>query len=140
MDDPVITAASAADLAGITYRQLDHWARKGWVVPTVDAGSGRSGRRLYAPTDVVRLAALRHFAQSRRNLSVIGPDIATVDIAGAAFLVLDQDDQLTSSTPDSLIAAIVTPGSYTVFDVRPVARSAGVRIEEAKAPKKRRSA
>src|SRR3954447_985281 len=79
-DEPGISALDAHALAGITYRQLDHWARQGWVRPSIDAGEGRSGRRLYSATDVVRLDLLRHLAVSRVNAAVAGPHVAELDV------------------------------------------------------------
>ena len=70
-----IVAGDAHGLAGISYRQLDHWARQGWVTPSVDAGEGRSGRRRYSADDVVRLDLLRHLAVSRVNPAVAGPRV-----------------------------------------------------------------
>jgi DNA-binding transcriptional MerR regulator len=64
----VITAPEAAELAGITYRQLDYWARRGWVAPSIDRGTGRAARRLYSADDVVRLAALGHFGRARADV------------------------------------------------------------------------
>ena len=74
-----IAAADAHLLAAITYRQLDHWARQGWVLPSVDPGKTRSGRRLYAVEDVVCLDLLRHLAESRVNTSVAGPIVASFE-------------------------------------------------------------
>ena len=68
-----IVATDAHFLAGISYRQLDHWARQGWVTPSVDAGEGRSGRRRYSADDVVRLDLLRHLAVSKVNPATAGP-------------------------------------------------------------------
>ena len=78
MDDPAggILAGDAHVLAGISYRQLDHWARLGWVMPSIDSGEGRSGRRLYSADDVVRLDLLRHLAVSRVNPAAAGPLVA----------------------------------------------------------------
>ncbi|MEO7745026.1 MAG: MerR family transcriptional regulator, partial [Actinomycetota bacterium] len=39
-----VTACAAA---GITYRQLDYWARTGLVEPTVRGASGSGSQRLY---------------------------------------------------------------------------------------------
>ena len=39
--------AEAAKAAGITYRQLDYWARTELVVPTVRDASGSGSQRLY---------------------------------------------------------------------------------------------
>ena len=67
-----IAATAACELAGVTYRQLDYWARRGWVSPSVDTGLGRAGRRLYHPGDVVRLAALGHFGQAGLDVGKLG--------------------------------------------------------------------
>lgn len=77
---PGIVAADAHGLAGISYRQLDHWARQGWVTPSVDPGEGRSGRRRYSADDVVRLDLLRHLAVSRVNPAAAGPLVAGCEI------------------------------------------------------------
>ena len=82
-----IPAGDAHEIAGITYRQLDHWARQGWVTPSVDPGHGRSSRRLYSELDVVRLDLLRHLAMSRVNAAVAGPTVADVEIPERAVIV-----------------------------------------------------
>ena len=47
MDDEVgYRGAVAARAAGITYRQLDYWARTELVVPTVRGASGSGSQRL----------------------------------------------------------------------------------------------
>lgn len=80
-DEPEgIVAADAHGLAGISYRQLDHWARQGWVTPSVDPGQGRSGRRRYSGDDVVRLDLLRHLAVSKVNPAAAGPLVARCDV------------------------------------------------------------
>lgn len=86
--DRVITATEAAGFAGITYRQLDHWARKGWVVPSVRKAAGRGGRRLYAADDICRLAALKHFGQSGWGLNEIGGLVGSLDLSRAEYLVV----------------------------------------------------
>lgn len=47
------------DIAGITYRQLDYWARMGLVVPSIDAARGSGSRRRFSNHDVavVRVVA-----------------------------------------------------------------------------------
>lgn len=49
----------AVRLAGITYRQLDYWARTGLVEPSVRPAHGSGTQRLYSRLDVVRLAVVR---------------------------------------------------------------------------------
>ncbi|KFI62955.1 MerR family transcriptional regulator [Bifidobacterium cuniculi] len=46
----------ACRVAGITYRQLDYWARKRIVVPSIKPSNGSGSRRLYSFRDIVTLA------------------------------------------------------------------------------------
>ena len=43
----------AAGVVGITYRQLDYWARTGLVAPTVRPATGSGTARLYGFRDIV---------------------------------------------------------------------------------------
>lgn len=50
--DGHLTHIDMQALAAITYRQLDHWVRRGWLRPDVDnVGSGR--RRTFPPAELV---------------------------------------------------------------------------------------
>lgn len=51
--------AVAALVAGITYRQLDYWANKQIVTPSVANSHGSGSRRLYNAQDVVMLAVAK---------------------------------------------------------------------------------
>ena len=51
----------ASKVAGITYRQLDYWARKQIVEPSITPSHGSGSRRLYSFKDVViRLPRAAH--------------------------------------------------------------------------------
>lgn len=49
----------ACDLAGITYRQLDHWARIRLIPPSVTAAHGSGTQRRYSSVDVVCLRIVK---------------------------------------------------------------------------------
>jgi hypothetical protein len=51
--------AVAARAAGITYRQLDYWARTELVVPTVRDASGSGSQRLYGFQDILVLKLVK---------------------------------------------------------------------------------
>jgi hypothetical protein len=60
MDDEVgYRGAVAARAAGITYRQLDYWARTELVVPTVRGASGSGSQRLYGFRDILVLKLVK---------------------------------------------------------------------------------
>lgn len=58
----------ASEVAGITYRQLDYWARKRIVVPSITPSNGSGTRRLYSFDDVVILAVSKKLLDIGVNL------------------------------------------------------------------------
>lgn len=128
-----ISATRAHHLAGITYRQLDYWARRGWVTPSVDQGLGRAGRRLYNGADVVRLAALGHFGSSGLDIGRLGPVVArmAIDLDRDVVLVAVDDGTVRAVPAHALRPTVAEPGTYAVFDPAPLrARLFGRDSEE----------
>jgi DNA-binding transcriptional MerR regulator len=60
---PVACAA-----AGITYRQLDYWARTGLVVPTVRGAAGSGTQRLYGFRDILILRIVKRLIDTGVSL------------------------------------------------------------------------
>ena len=51
----------ARKAAGISYRQLDYWARTGLVVPEIRGASGSGSQRLYSFRDILLLRVVKRF-------------------------------------------------------------------------------
>jgi DNA-binding transcriptional MerR regulator len=49
------STAEAARISGLTPRQLDHWARQGFLCPSVQEASGYGSSRRYSFADLVKL-------------------------------------------------------------------------------------
>ncbi|MFZ2427908.1 MAG: MerR family transcriptional regulator, partial [Propioniciclava sp.] len=49
----------ACSAAGITYRQLDYWARTGLVVPSIKTADGSGSHRLYGFRDILLLKVVK---------------------------------------------------------------------------------
>ena len=58
----------ASKVAGITYRQLDYWARKQILEPSITPSHGSGSRRLYSFKDVVILAVSKRLLDAGVNL------------------------------------------------------------------------
>jgi DNA-binding transcriptional MerR regulator len=54
--------------AGITYRQLDYWARTGLVSPTVRGASGSGSQRLYSFKDILVLKVVKRLLDAGVSL------------------------------------------------------------------------
>jgi DNA-binding transcriptional MerR regulator len=58
-------------LVGISYRQLDYWARTNLVTPSVRAADGSGSQRLYSFTDVVELRIIKRLLDAGVSLRQI---------------------------------------------------------------------
>ena len=63
--------AVAARAAGITYRQLDYWARTGLVVPEVRTAGGSGTQRLYSFRDILLLKVIKRLIDAGISLQQI---------------------------------------------------------------------
>ena len=61
----------ACTAAGITYRQLDYWARTGLVEPSVRAAHGSGSQRLYSFRDILVLKVVKRLLETGISLQQI---------------------------------------------------------------------
>ena len=62
---------TACRAAGITYRQLDYWARTGLVEPTVRGAKGSGSQRLYSFRDILILKVIKRLLDAGISLQQI---------------------------------------------------------------------
>jgi DNA-binding transcriptional MerR regulator len=62
---------TACAAAGITYRQLDYWARTDLVVPTVRSAAGSGSQRLYSFKDILVLKVVKRLLDTGVSLQNI---------------------------------------------------------------------
>jgi DNA-binding transcriptional MerR regulator len=74
--------AVAARAAGITYRQLDYWARTELVVPTVRDASGSGSQRLYGFQDILVLKLVKRLLDTGISLQQIRAAVDQLREAG----------------------------------------------------------
>ena len=61
----------AAEIAGITYRQLAYWARTDLVRPSLAQASGSGSRRLYSYRDLLELRAVKSLLDAGIRLELV---------------------------------------------------------------------
>ena len=62
---------TACSAAGITYRQLDYWARTGLVEPSVRSATGSGSQRLYSFRDILLLKVIKRLLDAGISLQQI---------------------------------------------------------------------
>jgi DNA-binding transcriptional MerR regulator len=107
-------------IVGITYRQLDYWARTDLVRPSVCDANGSGTQRLYSYTDLVELKVIKRLLDAGISLRAARTAIEYLrehlgENLGSAHLVLDESRTVLARTDDQLIDLL--RGGQGVFNV-----------------------
>ncbi|MBO2989758.1 MerR family transcriptional regulator [Leucobacter tardus] len=74
--------AVAARAAGISYRQLDYWARTGLVEPSLRSAQGSGSQRLYGFRDILVLKLVKRLLDTGISLQQIRTAVSQLHEAG----------------------------------------------------------
>jgi DNA-binding transcriptional MerR regulator len=77
---------TACAAAGISYRQLDYWARTGLVEPTIRAATGSGSQRLYSFRDILVLKVVKRLLDTGISLQQIRTAVTHLRDRGSANL------------------------------------------------------
>jgi DNA-binding transcriptional MerR regulator len=94
----------AADIVGITYRQLDYWARTDLIRPSLADAKGSGSRRRYSYQNLVELKMIKTLLDAGQKLERVreafqyirelGDDLTSAQlvIAGSSVLLVKDED------------------------------------------------
>jgi DNA-binding transcriptional MerR regulator len=85
-DDLGYRGPTACSAAGISYRQLDYWARTGLVEPSVRPASGSGTQRLYSFRDILVLKVVKRLLDTGISLQQIRSAVTHLRDRGSANL------------------------------------------------------
>ncbi len=112
--------ATACTVAGITYRQLDYWARTGLVEPTIRQATGSGTQRLYSFQDVLVLKVVKRLLDTGVSLQNIRTAIEHLRATGvedlAAVTLMSDGASIYECRSDSEIIDLLK-GGQGVFGI-----------------------
>lgn len=85
-EDAGFRGPTASAAVGITYRQLDYWARTGLVEPTVRPAAGSGSQRLYSFRDILLLKIVKRLLDAGVSLQQIRTAVDHLRTRGVADL------------------------------------------------------
>jgi DNA-binding transcriptional MerR regulator len=101
------SGAGAAEIVGITYRQLDYWARTDLVRPSLEDARGSGSRRRYSYRDLLELRVIKTLLDAGIRLETVrevftylrdhlGADVtqANLVIQGNSSVLIQTDGEL----------------------------------------------
>jgi DNA-binding transcriptional MerR regulator len=111
---------TACAAAGITYRQLDYWARTGLVEPSVRGASGSGSQRLYGFRDILVLKVVKSLLDTGISLQQIRQAVVHLRERGSAdlaqvTLMSDGASVYECTSPDEVIDLL--QGGQGVFGI-----------------------
>jgi DNA-binding transcriptional MerR regulator len=109
--EPGFRGPQVCKIVGITYRQLDYWARTGLVKPSLADAHGSGTQRRYSYRDLVRLKVIKNLLDAgvklqtaRKAIEYIRGDLG--DDWASASLVLNGTSSVLVRTGDDLVDVV----------------------------------
>jgi DNA-binding transcriptional MerR regulator len=123
-------------IVGITYRQLDYWARTDLVRPSIADARGSGTQRAYSYADLVRLKVVKNLLDAgvklqtaRKAIEYLREDLG--DSWATASLVLDGAGSVLARTDDALIDLVRRgQGVLNIVPLGQVVHELDARIDE----------
>jgi DNA-binding transcriptional MerR regulator len=111
---------AACQIAGITYRQLDYWARTGLVAPSIRTAHGSGSQRLYSFKDILVLKVVKRLLDtgvSLQNIRVAVEHLRRRGVRDLAKITLFSDGTTVyeCSSPEEVVDLL--QGGQGVFGI-----------------------
>lgn len=111
-------------IVGITYRQLDYWARTGLLVPSITKAKGSGTQRRYSYRDVLELKVIKQLldaglslVSARKAIECLRSDLGE-DVSSANLLINGAGSVLARSGEEIID---VLKGGQGVLNIVPLA-------------------
>ncbi|HET9077850.1 MAG TPA: MerR family transcriptional regulator [Acidimicrobiales bacterium] len=124
VDNPVLgyRGPQVCSIVGITYRQLDYWARTGLLHPSISQARGSGSQRLYSYSDLLQLKVIKRLLDSGVSLQAARRAIdclrSSGEDLGSANLVIDDRRSVLAHTGEEIIDLL--KGGQTVLNIVPL--------------------
>lgn len=110
----------ACEATGITYRQLDYWARTGLVEPSLRAAAGSGSQRLYSFKDILVLKVVKKLLDTGISLQQVRVAVKQlsergIDDLASITLMSDGASVYECSSPDEIVDLL--QGGQGVFGI-----------------------
>lgn len=124
-------------LVGISYRQLDYWARTGLVTPSIQDAVGSGTQRLYSFQDLVLLKSIKELLDTGLSLQKIRRSIATakdlLDLPPHGLTLMSDGKRiLAAESPEQIIDLLKGGQGVFAIDLSQVWSSLEASVEKAR--------
>ena len=120
------SGARAAEIVGITYRQLDYWARTDLIRPSIADARGSGTQRRYSYRDLVELKVIKNLLDAGVSLQLARKGIEYIrqnlgeDIASASLVMNGPQSVLAHSDGEVIDLMRKGQGVFSIVALGPV--------------------
>jgi DNA-binding transcriptional MerR regulator len=119
---PGYRGPQVCSIVGITYRQLDYWARTGLLGPSISQAKGSGSQRVYSYSDLVQLKVIKRLLDAGVSLQAARRAIECLRSAGedlaSANLVIDDRHSVLAHSGEEIVDLL--KGGQTVLNIVPL--------------------
>ena len=133
------STGAAARLTGVSFRNIDFWARTKFIVPSIADAKGTGTERRYAFADLVALRMARDLREAgvstqalRRVMGVLRKNKSLVDPPAECRLIVFGSDVYVATNSEEAINLLSKPGQTTFAFIFDLARTAAELISGVK--------
>ena len=123
-------------LTGVTYRQLDYWARTGLVTPSITPAMGSGSKRKYAYLDVLEVKVIKSLltsgvslARARQAVECLRNSLGA-DLASSSLVMSDTGSVLAHNDGDLVDLLRGGQGVFNIFNLAGVVAELTTSIRE----------
>ena len=123
-------------LTGVTYRQLDYWARTGLVTPSITPAMGSGSKRKYAYLDVLEVKVIKSLltsgvslARARQAVECLRNSLGA-DLASSSLVMSDTGSVLAHSDGDLVDLLRGGQGVFNIFNLAGVVAELTTTLRE----------
>ncbi len=117
--DPSYSGLQASKIVGISYRQLDYWARTDLIRPSIADAHGSGSQRRYSYEDLMRLKLVKRLIDNGLSLQGVRRTVESIDriegmtMTNAGLVFFGESKSVLARDEDNLVDLL--RGNQMVF-------------------------
>jgi DNA-binding transcriptional MerR regulator len=141
------STGEAVRITGVSFRNIDYWARTKFIVPSIADAKGTGTERKYSFADLLALRVARELREAGVSTQSLRRVVAflrtrkglTHPLAECRLIVTGTDVQVATS-PGKMMSLLRTPGQTSFAFVFDLARTVGAMKQEIETSERKRPA
>jgi DNA-binding transcriptional MerR regulator len=138
------STGDAVRITGVSFRNIDYWARTKFIVPNIAEAHGTGTERRYSFSDLLALRVARELREAgvstqklRRVVEFLRTRKSFTYPLGECRLIVTGTDVQVATSPQKIMNALRAPGQTSFAFIFDIARTVEVMKEEIKASERK---